>query len=153
MLLRSPSRPIKMQSPSESHRSQVGRLCASIRSIVENYLNTHQGPEEPDLEHLRFEVQTLQRYLELIEKVQSAGGARRPELENSHLRDVDRLLHRCYRTLSSLEHFLMCDRTQNSSAVDQEAPKDLHGLTFSVPRVHISFYKRTLEMSLMSINL
>ena len=141
-----------MQSSAESHRLQVGHLCASIRDIVEEYLNSHQTTEEPDLEHLRFEIHVLHKYLELIEKVRSAG-AHRSELEKGHLRDVDRLLFRCYRTLSALEYSLTGGIDQGSTADGQANLRNLHGFTFAIERVHISFYKRTVEMSLMSISL
>ena len=134
-----------MQSPSDSHGLEVASLCASIRTIIANYVRLHQTSEESDIDLLRHEVQKLHKYLELIEKVRSAG-TRRLELEQIHLQDVDRLLNRCHRALSSLEQYLI-------HGSDQDESRDLRGLTFAVPRVHISFYTRTLEMSLMSINL
>lgn len=131
-----------MQSPSDSHGSQVAALCASIRTIIANYMRLHQTPEGSHINLLRQQVQKLHKYLELIEKVLSAG-PRRLEREEVHLRDVDRLLHRCHRTLFNLEQYLI-------QASGQDESRDL---TFAVPRTHIGFYTRTFEMSLMSINL
>ena len=144
--------PIKMQLPPEPHGLQLTELCASIKSTIERYMSMHQASEEPHIEGLRVEVQKLHKNLEWIEKVRSAE-VDRLDIEKHQLQDVDRLLRRCHRTLSSLESSLIRDRSQNSYGNDQEEPKNLHGLTFPVPRVHISFYNRTLEMSLISINL
>ena len=141
-----------MQVHPESPGLQVAELCASIKSTIENYMSMHQASEEPHIEGLRLEVQKLHKCLELMEKVRSAD-VDRLDIEKHQLRDVDRLLHRCYRTLSSLENSLISGKNQPSNGNDQEELADLHGLTFAVPRVHISFYNRTLEMSLMSINL
>ncbi|KAL8831803.1 MAG: hypothetical protein Q9191_000658 [Dirinaria sp. TL-2023a] len=132
-----------MQSPSDSHGAQVAALCASIRTIIANYMRLHQTPQGCQIDLLQHQVQKLHTYLELIEKVLSAGSRSRLEREEVHLQDVDRLLRRCHRTLFHLEQYLI----QGS---DQEESRDL---TFAVPRVHIGFYTRTFEMSLMSINL
>lgn len=141
-----------MQSPPTSQRSSSVRLSASIKGIIEEYTQSHQRSGEPDGEPFRLEVQTLHRFLELIEKVRSAE-AHRSELEKAHLRDVEKLLHRCHRTLQTLYESLITVRDQVPGTNGLEEPWDFRGLTFTAPRAHISYYTRTLEMSLMSLNL
>ncbi|KAL8688858.1 MAG: hypothetical protein Q9218_005336, partial [Villophora microphyllina] len=151
-LLRPSRRRIAMQSPAASHRLKVLQLCASIWEIIEEFANLCRGSAQSDIEAIRLEVQTLHRYLELIEKVQSAE-AQLSELEKSHLQDVDQLLHRCHRTLITFHHSLAVVRAQTSKRTDEEEPWDFQGLTYRAPRVHISFYTRTLEMSFRGITL
>ena len=140
-----------MQSSQENQQIHISQLCASVESLIDDYLGSHSRQDEPYIGGLQVEVRTLYKYLELIVKVGYAGG-HRSEIEKRHLRDVDRLLHRCFRTLSSLEQILKSTTDQDTGGNGSPKPKGLHGATFSVHRVHISFYKRTLELSLMSLN-
>ena len=140
-----------MQSSHENHQSQISQLCASVENAIEDYLRLHSRQDEPYMGGLQVEVRTLYKYLELIVKVGYAG-VHRSDIEKRHLRDVDRLLHRCFRTLSSLEQILKSATDQDTGDNELLKPENLHGATFSVHRVHISFYKRTLELSLMSLN-
>ena len=135
-----------MESPWDSHRWNLPRLCTSI---LEHYVSQRQNPEGPKVDRLPSEVQTLQSNLERLENVRSTG-VYQLELETNHLRDVDRLLHRCYRTLSGLEQSLLQVEDHNDSNNGQKEPSELGD---PKSRVHISFYRRTLEMSLMSIDL
>lgn len=149
-----------MQSPQEKHqlpvelqvKLQAGSLCAAVRDMIENYLILHSRPEETHLENLSIELQTLHKYLHLIEKVRCAA-AHRSELEQSHLKDIDRLLHRCLWTLSSLEHSLNKARDQDRSSGEVIKSADIPEVRYSVSSVYIGFYKRTLELSLMSMSL
>ena len=136
-----------MESPWDSHRWNVLRLCTSI---LEHYVSQRQKPEGPKVDPLPLEVQTLHTNLERLENVRSTG-VYQSELETNHLRDVDQLLHRCYRTLSSLEKSLLRVGDHNDSYNGQKELSELNDSKKS--RVHISFYRRTLEMSLVSIDL
>ena len=140
-----------MQSSQENHKTEISQLCASVDDDIENYLRLHSRLDEPYVGGLQVEVRTLHKYLELIVKVGYAG-VHRSDIEKRHLRDVGRLLHRCFRTLSSLKQVLKPVTDQNTECHESPQPKELHGATFSVHRVHISFYRRTLELSLMSLN-
>ena len=135
-----------MESPSDSHRWNVLRLCTSI---LEHYVSQRQEAEGPKVDLLPVEVRTLHTDLERFEKVRPTGFYH-SELETNHLRDVDRLLHRCYRTLSGLEKSLLRVEDHNDRNNGHKEPSELGD---SKSRVHISFYRRTLEMSLMSIDL
>ena len=140
-----------MQSPQENYQTQISQLCASVEHVIETYLAIPSRLDEPYIGGLQVEVRTLSKYLELIVKVGYAG-VDRSEIEKRHLRDVDRLLHRCFRTLSSLEQILKPATDQDTGDDALPKPKDLHGATIAIHRVHISFYRRTLELSLMSLN-
>ena len=140
-----------MQSPPKNQQTQISLLCASVEHVIQEYLALHSRLDEPYMGGLQVEVRTLYKYLELIVKVGYAG-VHRSEIEKRHLRDVDRLLHRCFRTLSSLEQILKPMTEHDPSSDGLQKSKELHGAIFSVHRVHISFYRRTLELSLMSLN-
>lgn len=127
-----------------NHLPKVVRLCASIRDIIGNIANRQDSPQS-DIEAIRREVQVLYTHLKLIHRIQSAE-ARLSHLESAHLRDVDLLLHRCHRTLTSFHQCL-------TSVIDQEEPWDFRVITHDAPRFHMSFYTRTLEMTLKAINL
>ncbi|KAI4179606.1 MAG: hypothetical protein L6R41_007742 [Letrouitia leprolyta] len=140
-----------MQSPSGNPElSNVVRICASIQHLIGEHLDLHPGIDEGDT--LRLEVQTLHRFLVLIERVRAA---KEPRLliEEAHLRDVSTLLRRCDRALfvfhNALRHLVDVDSETSS----QSQPWDLKAATFSVPRFYISFYTRTLQVSLTGFSL
>ncbi|KAL8983961.1 MAG: hypothetical protein Q9177_004830 [Variospora cf. flavescens] len=144
---------IKMPSPSHSNGiPSAVHVCDSVRQIIENYINSFESPSEADIDSFRLEVHTLYTFLDLFEKVRSAREPRL-DIEESHIADITHLLQRCQRTLADLHDSLR--RAWHSATVGegQQAPWDLRTSTFTVPRVHISFYTRTLEMSLMGIHL
>ncbi|KAL8968491.1 MAG: hypothetical protein Q9183_002437 [Haloplaca sp. 2 TL-2023] len=141
-----------MQTSSDIQRLGNVRLCARIKGIVEAYTQRHSNPAESDGEPFRLEIQTLHRFLELFEKVRSAE-THRSERERTHLRDVNQLLHGCYETLCSVYQSLLELREQASRIDGEEEAWDFQGLPFRAPRAHISYYTRTLEMSLHSIHL
>ncbi|KAL8736354.1 MAG: hypothetical protein Q9181_002459 [Wetmoreana brouardii] len=146
---------LMMQSPpgNGNDRLELVRLCASIKYTLEQYSKTHSRLTESDVEPFRLEVQTLHRFLELFGRVQQSAEAHKLRPEDNHLRDVEQLLHRCQRTLLNLHAVLVRVRAQAPETEAHEEPWDFRGLTFRVPRAQISFYTRTLEMSLVSINL
>lgn len=127
-------------------------LCGSIKQIIEDYVSSNRLTSEADIEPFRLEVQTLHKYLDLFEKVRNA---REPRLdfEQTHLRDVNHLLCRCQRTLSTLHSTLKRAGQTDADTNDQGKPWDLNASTFTIPRFYISFYTRTLEMTLMGIHL
>ncbi|KAL8996222.1 MAG: hypothetical protein Q9188_006613 [Gyalolechia gomerana] len=138
--------------PGNPELPNVVRLCGSIQEIIEEHINTHPGTGESDIDTLRLEVQTLHQYLILIEKVRAA---REPRLgvEESHLRDVSTLLRRCDRALLNLHKSLRRVGDPNDEVNGQAQPWDLRTATFTVPRFYISFYTRTLQVSLIAFNL
>ncbi|KAL8773575.1 MAG: hypothetical protein Q9209_001680 [Squamulea sp. 1 TL-2023] len=109
----------------------------------------YKFPIEPDVETFRLEVQTLDKFLNLIERIRSAEADRLP-VEEAHLQDLNRLLLRCHRILYKL---LVLIRHVNSEADEEIEPWDLKEPTFSLPRVYISFFTRTLQMALMTFTL
>ncbi|KAL8855820.1 MAG: hypothetical protein Q9178_007535 [Gyalolechia marmorata] len=139
-----------MQSPPENGRPpNVVRLCGSILDLIEQYTNTHEAPSEPDVERFRLEVHHLDEYLNLIERIRGADADRLP-VEEAHLRDVNRLLLRCHRILYKL---LVSIRHTTLEADGSNEPWDLNAPTFSLSRVYISFFTRTLHMALMTFTL
>ncbi|KAL8868115.1 MAG: hypothetical protein Q9174_005207, partial [Haloplaca sp. 1 TL-2023] len=141
-------------SPPSTQRVSNVQLCARVKAIIEAYTQSHGGgnPAESDGEPFRLEIQTLYRFLELFEKVHSAE-AHRSERERTHLRDVNQLLHRCQETLRSVHESLLELRKQALRIDGEEEAWDFQGLAFRAPRAHISYYTRTLGMSLQAINL
>ncbi|KAL8904049.1 MAG: hypothetical protein Q9171_007183 [Xanthocarpia ochracea] len=139
-----------MQSPPENGRPpNVVRLCGSILELIEQYTNTHEAPSEPDVERFRLEVHHLDRYLDLIERIRCADTDRLP-VEEAHLRDVNRLLDRCQRILNKL---LESIRRTTLGTDGSNEPWDLNAPTYSLPRVYISFFTRTLQMASTTFNL
>lgn len=152
-LSRWPRRLIKMHSfpPSNGLPSSV-QLCDSINHIIEDYIHSHASPSQADIRPFHGEIQHLRKFLDLLDKVKNAGGPLLDE-EESHLHDVNRLLRRCHRTLSGLHTTLKGVRHPDAHTNGHEEPWNLNTPTFTVPRSYISFYRRTLEMSLMGIHL
>ena len=135
-----------MQSPSEIHQApNVVHLCQSIQAVIE----THQAQDGPDIEAFRLEVRTLDNNLGLVERIRCAEVARLPA-ENAHLKDVNRLLLRCHRVLFKLLGSL---RDSATKADDTQETLDLNGPPFTLPRVFISFFTRTLLMALTTFAL
>ena len=141
-----------MQSPLDDQELHISGLCASVRDIIDTYLSVHTRPEVAHNDGLRLEVQTLCTYLELIEKVRLAK-AHKPDVERTHLRDIDRLLERCAETFTTLKQTLQEYTAQGEAGSQTISLENPNETTFATSRIQISFYKRTLELSLMSINL
>ncbi|KAL9627172.1 MAG: hypothetical protein Q9204_006759, partial [Flavoplaca sp. TL-2023a] len=120
-------------------------LCRSIQAVVE----THQPPGGSDVEAFRLEVHTLDNILGLIERIRCADVVRIPA-EKAHLKDVNRLLHRCYRVLSKLWASV---RDTATEADDIQEALDLNEPSFTLPRAYISFFTRTLQMTLTTFHL
>ncbi|KAI4139531.1 MAG: hypothetical protein L6R39_006247, partial [Caloplaca ligustica] len=137
--------------PSNGLPSSV-QLCDSINHIIEDYIHSHASPSQADIRPFHGEIQHLRKFLDLLDKVKNAGGPLLDE-EESHLHDVNRLLRRCHRTLSGLHTTLKGVRHPDAHTNGHEEPWNLNTPTFTVPRSYISFYRRTLEMSLMGIHL
>ncbi|KAL9010500.1 MAG: hypothetical protein Q9173_004572 [Seirophora scorigena] len=133
-------------NPSAAH------LCASVQQIIENYSSSYESLSEADIDPFRLEVQTLCTFLHLFDKVRNA---REPRLdvEESHISDVTHLLHGCQRTLANLDLSLKRAWQPAAAVQGQQPPWNLNAPTFTVPRFYISFYTRTLEMTLMGISL
>ena len=141
-----------MQSPTNIHALPDSvRLCASIQQIVEKQSDPQQESKDVNLESFRHKVQGLLHFLRIFEKIQTLN---EPKLdpEEFHLRDVSRLLHRCHGTLLNL-HKSLSERHQELYVTESEPTWSLTSQQFAVVRFYISFYKRTLEMSLMTVNL
>lgn len=144
---------IKMPSPSHSNGiPSAVQVCDSVRQIIENYINSFESPSEADIDPFRLEVHTLYTFLDLFEKVRSAREPRL-DIEESHIADITHLLQRCQRTLADLHDSLRLAWHPATVGEGQQAAWDLKSSTFTVPRVYISFYTRTVEMSLMGIHL
>ena len=146
----------KMQSASGHQAlSDIVCLCAAVRQLIENYAASQSPASEPSLDPFRVELQTLSQYLDLFEKIRGAS-EHRLDIEISHLGDVRTLLHRCHRTLLVL-HASLQRETQSNSEVGQPAseaaPLECDAPNIRTARFFISFYSRTLEMSLIAFNL
>ena len=141
-----------MQSPTDFHALPDSvRLCASIQQIIEKQRDAQQESNDFNLDSFRHEVQGLLHFLRVFEKIQSLN---EPKLdpEESHLRDVGRLLRRCHGTLLNL-HKTLGGRHLEIGVTKPEPTWTFTSPQFAVVRFYISFYRRTLETSLMTVNL
>ncbi|KAL8895402.1 MAG: hypothetical protein Q9207_008191 [Kuettlingeria erythrocarpa] len=120
--------------------------------MLEHHAASHPSTGVKDVEPFLSEVQTLHLLLDLSEKVQNAREPR-PDFEVSHLRDVAKLLRRCHRTLQTVHTALLRIGPSDTESGGQDEPWDFQALTFATPRFYISFYTRTLEMSLGGMSL
>ena len=143
--------PLALGSP-----SSIAHLCDIVIETLRRFAET-TGSAGDAVEAFRSEVQTLRKFLDLIERVHRAKPPRL-RFEEEHWRDVKVLLERCRRTLSRL-----CKLLANMEAEDQQAavqdqtrgsrPLDMEIPALSALRAHISFYTHTLQMSLQTVNL
>lgn len=147
-----------MQSaPTNDALSDIVGLCTSVGQLIINYDIPQCNPtaSEPKLKPFRLEIQTLSQYLDLFDKIRGASETRL-DVEISHLRAVKTLLHRCHRTLLNL-HTSLQRATQSISEVGQQAGEtaflECDAPNIKTARFYISFYNRTLEMSLIAFNL
>ncbi|KAL8816255.1 MAG: hypothetical protein Q9223_004701 [Gallowayella weberi] len=140
----------KMQSPPESQWGPgPTSLSLSIWEMIVQYRDANQVPNEADIDCFVLEVNTLHTHLNLYRKLRLKK-ADKLEVEKAHLRDVDRLLHRCKQVLEKL---LVLIKHTTSGAKALDVPWDLNQPTFQFPRAYISFFTRTLQMSLTTLNL
>ncbi|KAL8651643.1 MAG: hypothetical protein Q9210_003145 [Variospora velana] len=136
----------------ETKQRTLEELDHIFRQIIDDYINSYESLSEADIDPFRLEVHTLYTFLDLFDKVRNAREPRL-DIEDSHIADITHLLHRCQRTLANLHDSLKLAWHSAAVGEGQQAPWDLNTSTFTVPRVYISFYTRTLEMSCMGIHL
>ncbi|KAL8749952.1 MAG: hypothetical protein Q9184_006606, partial [Pyrenodesmia sp. 2 TL-2023] len=152
-LSRPPESVIKMHTPLPSHGvPSVVRLCASIRQVLEHHAASHPSLEGCDVEPFQSEVQSLYTLLDQFEKVRNAKEPR-PDFEKSHIHDVNKLLKRCHRTLQNVHTLLQPVGPINVETHGQKAAWDFKAPMFAIPRFYISFYTRTVGMSLRGLEL
>ncbi|KAL8948546.1 MAG: hypothetical protein Q9222_005280 [Ikaeria aurantiellina] len=137
-----------MQSSATYPSRNIVSLCASIKAIIEQYAQSHHG--ELDVEAFRLEVQTLHSCLTRFDGIRHADTL---EIEESHLSNVNRLLHRCHRTLGNLHKTLDQHKALEPRPNDVGQSWNLGGSEIYLPRAHISFHTRTLQMSSRTMTL
>lgn len=123
------------------------RLCDSIMQIMEDYSTSQKSPNGADIEPFCREVKTLCKFLRLVDKVYNVKEPRRLEMEERHLQDVAHLLTRCHRTLLELHSSLLRSSNQDPEKLGWYVPAS------AVPWFYLIFYNRTLEITIMGINL
>ena len=148
--------PVAMEVPIVlGSTTSIAHLCDVVIETIRRFAESSKSASDA-VAAFRNEVQTLRRFLDLIERVHRA---KPPRLgfEEEHWKDVKVLLARCRRTLSRL-----CKLLANLEAEDHEAARenlsresqfDLQIPSVSALRAHIIFYTKTLQMSLQTVNL
>ena len=140
-----------MDSPSIVSNKPTTQFCDVILESLRNDVNT---PD--DVEAFSEEVQTLRKFLDLIDRVFKAK-LPRMAFEEQHFSCVEVLLDRCKTTLSRLAEIFTALGSVDHQA---RAQKDLQGIlqilqSFEVValRVKIAIYIKTLQMSLQTVKL
>lgn len=134
---------------------RLAHLCAVVLGKLRSFADSSVGADDA-VKIFRSEIQTLQKFLDLIERVRRANPPRMA-FEEDHFNDVKGILDRCRGTLSRL-----CELLANMTAKDYEkaSPEtsrklnsDLNAPEISALRARIGFYTQTLQMSLQTVKL
>lgn len=140
-----------MESPPVVGNPANAHLCDVILATLRGFVNAAN-----DIKAFYGEVQTLRKFLDLIDRVFKA---RLPRLafEEQHFTSVEILLDRCRTTLSRLCEILAAlgplvaqiDSQENLA----EAIRNMQSSEVVALRARIGFYIKTLQMSLQIVKL
>ena len=129
----------------------IAHLCDVILETLRSF-----GHAAVDFTAFRGEVQTLRKFLDLIERIRLSNEPRTP-FEEEHFSDVEILLERCRGTLQRLCEILaeMRVRYQRAAPQDalQQALRSLQNPETVALRGRIGFYIQSLQMSLQTVKL
>lgn len=142
---------IIMDTPPIVGNPAIARLCDVLLETLRIF-----GNAADDVNALRSEVQTLRKFLDLIEKILRAKQARMA-FEEEHFNDVTVLLDRCRASLSRLcEIFADLKATYQRSTPQtalQQLVRDMQSREILALRARIGFYVQSLQMSLQTVKL
>lgn len=140
-----------MDQPPLIGNPAIAHLCDVILETLRSF-----GNATADINAFRVEVQTLRKFLDLIERIRKAN-APRTAFEAEHFSDVEVLLDRCRATLSRLCAVLaeLRARYQKAAPQDtlQEALLELQNQETLVLRTRLGFYIQSFQMSLQTVKL
>lgn len=140
-----------MNQPPSVGDPAIAHLCDVILETLRSF-----GNVAADINAFRSEVQTLRRFLDLIDRIRKAN-APRTAFEDEHFSDIDVLLEHCRLTLSRLCEILpeLRARYQKAAPHDalQEALVELQKAENLALRAKIGFYVQSFQMSLQTVKL
>lgn len=140
-----------MDQPPSVGNPAIAHLCDVILETLRSF-----GNAAADINAFRGEVQTLRRFLDLIERIRKAN-APRTAFEDEHFSDVEVLLDRCRITLSRLCEILAELQARYQKATPQvalqEALVELQTAEVLALRARIGFYVQSFQMSLQTVKL
>lgn len=140
-----------MDSPPVVGNPAIAHLCDVILETLRSF-----GNAAADFTAFRGEVQTLRKFLDLIERIRTANEPRTP-FEEEHCSDLETLLERCRGTLARLCEILaeLKARYHRAAPQDalQQALRSMQNPETVALRGRIGFYIQSLQMSLQTVKL
>ena len=140
-----------MDTPPIVGSPAIAHLCDVILESLRSF-----GNAAADFTAFRGEVQTLRRFLDLIERIRQAN-APRTSFEEEHFNDVEALLERCRDTLKRLCEILADLKAKYHRAAPQDALqqalRSMQNSETVALRGRIGFYVQCLQMSLHVVKL
>ena len=140
-----------MDAPPIVGSPAIAHLCDVILESSRSF-----GNAAADFTAFRGEVQTLRRFLDLIERIRQAN-APRTSFEDEHFSDVEALLERCRDTLKRLCEILADLKAKSHRATPQDALQQalrcMQDNETVALRGRIAFYVQCLQMSLHVVKL
>ena len=132
-------------------KAPVVHLCDVLLERLEDYVNASH-----DIKAFADEIRTLQKFLDLIDRVFKAKSPRMA-FEEQHFTSVEILMNRCQETLRELaESFAVSepeDRQNRREKYLQETLLMVQTPQIMALRTRISFYIKSLQMSLQTVKL
>lgn len=129
----------------------VAHLCDVILETLRRFVNAAM-----DIKAFCSEVQTLRKFLDLIDRVFKAK-LPRMAFEEQHFTSVEVLLERCRSTLSRLCEIFTALRPGSSQTGSpdglEEVLRNMQSSEMMALRARIGFYVQTLQMSLQTVKL
>ena len=140
-----------MEPPPVPGNPAIAHSCDVILEMLRSF-----GNAAADFTAFRGEIQTLRKFLDLIERIRGANAPRTP-FEEEHFSDVAALLERCRSTLSRLCDILadLKAKYQRAAPHDalQQALQSMQTPETIALRARLGFYIQTLQMSLQTVKL
>ena len=129
----------------------IAHLCDVVLETLRSF-----GNASAEFTSFRGEVQTLRKFLDLIQRIRTAN-APRTSFEEEHFSDIETLLERCRITLSRLCEILTDVKARYHRATPQDALhqtlRHMQNPEIVALRARIGFYVQTLQMSLQTVKL
>ena len=142
---------IVMEYPPDFRKLTLVHLCDFILERLHIFAKATS-----DIEIFCDEVRTLERFLDLIDRIFKAKSSRLP-FEEQHYSSVEDLLGRCRTTLSRLCIIFASIRSRQYQAESQDRLEEILRLAQSSEvvalRGKVDFYIQTLQMSLQTVKL
>lgn len=140
-----------MSTPPAVVNPAITHLCDVILETLRSF-----GNAAADFTAFRGEVQTLRRFLDLIERIRRANAPRTP-FEEEHFSDMEALLERCRDTLARLCDILANLKAKYHRAAPQDALqqalRSMQNSETVALRARIGLYVQSLQMSLHVVKL